>query len=171
MPREGPSHKIFTGDPVHQHSLIHRRVTVTTTDLKEHTGWVYTIDPVSESVILVNFNGEEKEVNIVWGYNVKSVTPLESTPPPGLAEAVDSIFRKEQVHYSNQELTARRESLCVWLAENRVPYTVKDDMSIQVLQVALIRTPYDAGAVECHNEVVLDKVMRLVQQAPANTST
>lgn len=50
-----------------------------------------------DSVILVNFNGEEKEVNIVWGYNIKSVTPLESTPPPGLAEAVDSIFRKEQV--------------------------------------------------------------------------
>lgn len=49
------------------------------------------------SVILVNFIGEEKEVTIVWGYNIKSITPLGDTPPPGLAEAVDSIFRKEQV--------------------------------------------------------------------------
>lgn len=170
MEGEDHIHKVFTSDPLHQHSLIHRRVTVTTTDLKEHTGWVYTIDPVSESVILVNFIGKEKEVTIVWGYNIKSITPLEDTPPPGLAEAVDSIFRKEQVHYSSQEITARRESMCVWLAENRVPYTVNEDMSIQVLQVALIRPPYDAGGVECHNEVVLEKVMRLVQQAPTNTS-
>ena len=49
------------------------------------------------SVILVNFIAEEKEVTIVWGYNIKSITPLEDTPPPGLAEAVDSIFRKQQV--------------------------------------------------------------------------
>lgn len=49
------------------------------------------------SVILVNFSGEEKEVTIVWGYNIKSVTPLEATPQPGLAEAVDAIFRKETV--------------------------------------------------------------------------
>lgn len=38
-----------------------------------------------------------------------------------------------QIHYSSQELTARRESLCVWLAENRVPYTVRDDMSVEVI--------------------------------------
>ncbi|KAK8374585.1 hypothetical protein O3P69_012361 [Scylla paramamosain] len=170
MEGKGHTHKIFSGDPVHQHSLIHRRVSVTTSDLKEHTGWVYTIDPVSESVILVNFIGEKKEVTIVLGYNIKSLTPLDDTPPPGLADAVDSIFKKEQVHYSSQEVTARREAMCVWLADNRVPYTVNEDMVIQVLQVALIRPPYDASGVECHNEVVLDKVMRLVQQAPINTS-
>ncbi|KAG0724018.1 Gem-associated protein 6 [Chionoecetes opilio] len=170
MDDKGHTHRIFTNDPLHQHSLLHRRVTATTSDLKQHTGWVYTIDPVSESIVLVNFIGEAKEVTIVWGYNITSVTPLEDTPPPGLADAVDSIFRKKLVHYSSQEITARRESLCVWLAENRVPYTVNEDMSIQVLQVAVIRSPYDAGGVECHNEVVLEKVMRLVQQTPGTTS-
>ncbi|MPC10563.1 Gem-associated protein 6 [Portunus trituberculatus] len=131
MEGKSPTHKIFSGNPVHQHSLIHRRVRVTTSDLKEHTGWVYTIDPVSESVILVTFDGDEKTVTIVMGYNIKSLTPLDDTPPPGLAEAVDSIFRKEQVHYSSQEVTARREAMCVWLADNRVPYTVNEDMVIQ----------------------------------------
>ena len=37
-----------------------------------------------------------------------------------------------QIHYSSKEVTERRESLCVWLAGNRVPYTIKDDMSIEV---------------------------------------
>lgn len=37
-----------------------------------------------------------------------------------------------QVKYSKKELTVKRDALCVWLAENRVPYTIKDDLSIEV---------------------------------------
>lgn len=59
MEGKGQSHKVFTGDPLHQHSLIHRRVSVTTADLKEHTGWVYTIDPVSERFVLPSLQTEK----------------------------------------------------------------------------------------------------------------
>ncbi|KAK8745180.1 hypothetical protein OTU49_000499 [Cherax quadricarinatus] len=161
------THKIFTNDPVLLHSMIHCQVTVTTTDHKQYTGWVHTIDPVSESVVLVDFgeNGS-KEVILVSGYNVENIKVINSNPPPGLAQFIDTLFRKEQVHYSSQQLTARREALCVWLAENRVPYTVTDDMSIQVLQAAMISPPYEPESVQCTNEVVLDKVMKLVQQMP-----
>ncbi|XP_071521541.1 gem-associated protein 6-like [Panulirus ornatus] len=161
------SHTVFNNDPVKHHSMVHCRVVVTTTSHKEHTGWVHTIDPVSESVILVEFDDSGgKEVVIVFGYNVKTIRVIDSSPPAGLGAAIDNIFRKEQVRYSNKELTARRESLCVWLAENRVPYTVREDMSIQVLQVAVITPPYEPQSVQCTNEVVLDKVMKLVQQMP-----
>lgn len=133
---------------------------------------MHTIDPVSESVILVEFgeNGST-EVIIVSGYNVKNITVQDDKPSPSLVSAIDNLFRKEQIHYSSQELTARRESLCVWLAENRVPYTVRDDMSVEVLQTAVIAQPYEPGSVQCTNEVVLDKVMKLVQQMPVQAAT
>ncbi|XP_045585518.1 gem-associated protein 6 [Procambarus clarkii] len=164
--------KIFTNDPVKLHSMVHCRVTVTSTDLKEHTGWVHTIDPVSESVVLVEFGvGGKHEVIIVSGYNVENIKVIDSSPPPGLASDIDSIFRKEQVQYSSQELKARRESLCVWLSDNRVPYTVKEDMSIQVLTAAVISKPYKPESVQCTNEVVLGKVMDLVRHMPAPSNT
>ncbi|ROT79749.1 putative gem-associated protein 6-like [Penaeus vannamei] len=124
------------------------------------------------SVILVEFgeNGST-EVIIVSGYNVKNITVQDDKPSPSLVSAIDNLFRKEQIHYSSQELTARRESLCVWLAENRVPYTVRDDMSVEVLQTAVIAQPYEPGSVQCTNEVVLDKVMKLVQQMPVQAAT
>ncbi|XP_037780030.1 gem-associated protein 6-like [Penaeus monodon] len=166
------THAVFTNDPVRQHAMIHRRVLVTTTDNQEYMGWVHTIDPVSESVILVEFgeNGST-EVIIVSGYNVKNIAVQDDKPSPSLVSAIDNLFRKEQIHYSSQELTARRESLCVWLAENRVPYTVRDDMSVEVLQTAVIAQPYEPGSVQCTNEVVLDKVMKLVQQMPVQAAT
>nr|XP_027226393.1 gem-associated protein 6-like [Penaeus vannamei] len=209
------THAVFTNDPVRQHAMIHRRVLVTTTDNQEYVGWVHTIDPVSESVILVEFgeNGST-EVIIVSGYNVKNITVQDDKPSPSLVSAIDNLFEKNSkmqyyttsgvhglhklgaainncgvynftenvtsvsriswfliIHYSSQELTARRESLCVWLAENRVPYTVRDDMSVEVLQTAVIAQPYEPGSVQCTNEVVLDKVMKLVQQMPVQAAT
>lgn len=164
-------HKIFTNDPVHQRALIHSRVEVTTTNKQHHTGWVYTIDPVSESAILVEFTDEgNAEVMLLSGYNISNITILEDKPPPGLADVVDNLFRTKQVHYTSKEITERRESLCVWLAGNRVPYTIKEDMSIEVLQTAIIAAPYEPGSIQCTNEVVLDKVMKLVQQMPVTSS-
>lgn len=59
--------------------------------------------------------------------------------------------------------------MCV-VANNRVPYTIKEDMSIEVLQTAVIAAPYEPGSIQCTNEVVLDKVMKLVQQMPVTSS-
>ncbi|KAG7175817.1 gem-associated protein 6-like [Homarus americanus] len=172
MSGDNDHHKVFTNDPLWHQSMLHCRVAVTTTNHTQHTGWVYTIDPVSESVILVEFDDKDgKEVIILSGYNVENVKVINSNPPEGLASTIGNLFKKEQVHYSNQELTARRESLCVWLAENRVPYTVREDMGIQVLQVAVISQPYEPESVQCTNEVVLDKVMKLVQQMPIPGNT
>ncbi|KAK3870246.1 hypothetical protein Pcinc_024510 [Petrolisthes cinctipes] len=164
-------HPVFANDPVYYYSLLNCYVVVQTTDGKEHTGWVHTVDPVSASVILVQFedSGTGKEVTFVSGHNVSSVKILEKDRPPGIDTTINSLFRKEQVKYSNKELTAKREALCVWLSENRVPYTVKDDLSIEVLQAALIRQPYGAEDVQCMNEVVLDNVMKLVQRMPSLT--
>ncbi|XP_064119286.1 gem-associated protein 6-like isoform X2 [Macrobrachium nipponense] len=163
-------HKIFTNDPVRQRALIHTRVEVTTTNKQTHIGWVYTVDPVSESAILVELGDENTaEVKFLSGYNISDITVIEDKPPPGLADTIDNLFRKKQVHYSSREIVERRESLCVWLAGNRVPYTIRDDLSIEVLQTAVIAPPYEPGSIQCTNEVVLDKVMKLVQQMPANS--
>ncbi|XP_068225491.1 gem-associated protein 6-like isoform X2 [Palaemon carinicauda] len=163
-------HKIFTNDSVQQLALIHTRVEISTKNKQTHVGWVYTIDPVSESVILVDLANENTaEVKFVSGYNISHLEILEDKPPPGLGDTIDRLFMKKQVNYSNREIVERRESLCVWLAGNRVPYTIKDDMSIEVLQTAVIAPPYEPGSIQCTNEVVLDKVMKLVQQMPANS--
>ena len=50
-------------------------------------------------------------------------------------------------------------------------FIVKRKFSLQVLQVAVISPPYEASSIQCTNEVVLDKVIKLVQQMPVSTSS
>ncbi|CAL4078291.1 unnamed protein product [Meganyctiphanes norvegica] len=165
-------HTVFTNDPVKLHSMIHKNVSITTKDSNTHIGWVYTVDPVSESFILVSFGKGNTEalVTLVPGYNVTDISILDSTISTDTADAIDSLFRKKQVDYSEAELSTRREALSVWLSGNRVPFTVRPDMSIEVLQAAVIHPPYVTESIDCLNEVVLDKVIKLLQQMPGSTS-
>jgi hypothetical protein len=41
-------HKIFTNDPILFKSYVNKKVTIITEDSNVHTGFVYTVDPVSE---------------------------------------------------------------------------------------------------------------------------
>ena len=38
-----------------------------------------------------------------------------------------------QNNYNSKEIDSRREALCVWLSDNRVPYTVTSDHKIEVM--------------------------------------
>lgn len=153
--------------------MIHQHIEVITKDSNSHIGWVYTVDPVSESIILVSFGEEisERTVILVPGYNVKDIKVLDSKISPELADAIDSLFRKKQVKYSDTELSTRREALSVWLSENRVPFSIRPDMSIEVLQAAVIKPPYVTESIDCLNEVVLDKVIKLLQQMPSTSGS
>jgi len=166
-------HNVFTNDPIKLHSMIHKYLDITTKDGSSHIGWVYTVDPVSESIILVSFDEEKKEAKIILvpGYNVKYINILTTEISPEMANTVDSLFRKKQINYSEAELSTRREALSVWLSGNRVPFSVRPDMSIEVLQAAVIKPPYITESIECLNEVVLDKVIKLLQQMPDTPNT
>ena len=58
MEEDTESHVIFKKDPEDWLQYVYKQVTVFTEDSAEHTGWVFTIDPVSESVVLAQFNAE-----------------------------------------------------------------------------------------------------------------
>ena len=54
-------HPIFTKDPVEWMDFVHKEVCITTSVDTTHTGWVYTIDPVSQSIVLVRFPHEDDD--------------------------------------------------------------------------------------------------------------
>ena len=48
-------HAIFRRDPDELVQYVHCLVRITTTDRKLHTGWVYTVDPVSSTFVLLQY--------------------------------------------------------------------------------------------------------------------
>ena len=72
---EKQEHPIFYTDPSEWMNYIGKEVCVTIETGESHTGWVYTVDPVSQSVVLVRFNNDDDKINVkvVMGHAVQSI--------------------------------------------------------------------------------------------------
>ncbi|KAF2358967.1 Gemin6 [Trinorchestia longiramus] len=168
------SHPVYSNDPRKLVSLINQFVTVTTKNQKLISGWVHTVDPVSESFVLVKFGmegGTAESIILVPGYNVTNVRLHPDVASPQLKDKIDSLFQQNEAHFSKADLDRRRDALCVWLKDNRVSYSMKADNCLEVLQFATIKPPYTAQSVVCTNEVVLDKILKLLQDCPNLSSS
>ena len=56
-------HPIYTHDPSDWMKLIHCFVSVDTEDGGQHQGYVYTVDPVSESLVLITNPGGKLDLS------------------------------------------------------------------------------------------------------------
>ncbi|XP_018027678.1 gem-associated protein 6 [Hyalella azteca] len=163
------SHPVYSNDPRKLHSLIHSYISVTVRNQKPISGWVHTVDPVSESFVLVNFTADGstvQDVILVPGYNVTGVRLHPHVASENMKEKIDFTFKQNETRFSRAELDRRRNVLCVWLKDNRVPYTMKANDCLEVLRFATIKPPYTPQSIVCTNEVVLDKLLKLLQDCP-----
>ncbi|RNA39542.1 gem-associated 6 [Brachionus plicatilis] len=140
-------------------------------------GWVFTIDPVSSSYVLVTFDGDEPDqATMVMGEEVKSVKILPSPVQDAnlqqlILEKLETLFSdsdQEQLQPTVELITRRRDQLVDWLQKNRLPLKIEsaegsDFPIINILDTVQIRAPYEEKNCESTNEIILDKVRSLIK--------
>ena len=163
--------------PEQLHSLVHRFVHITLCEGEELQGWVYTIDPVSLTIIIAK-NIEEKNdaetqdisdarpIVFVMTKAVKKFRVLETTSTE--PEWLQKFAVKEQQNFTDDELQKRRANLVDWLNKNRVP--ILDDSTesknVKVIGGLVIEPPYDMDSCKGTNEIVLNRIRKLISSMP-----
>ncbi|XP_064484725.1 gem-associated protein 6-like [Ornithodoros turicata] len=166
-------HNVFKNDPVLFLSYVHKLVRVETTDKNVYAGYVKTIDPVSESVILVLFeNDKPKTLRVIMGHCVKSITVVEEATSEQ-RQQLENLFVPHCEQLSTEQIKERRDKLLSWLRINRLP--VKQDPEntnqLVIADSVIISPPYTAVDCQCTNEIVLGKVCGLISSMPADIET
>lgn len=167
------SHVVFKNDPLQFLSYVHKLVRVETTDERVYAGYVKTIDPVSESIILVLFaNCKPEKLRVVMGHTVKSITVVEDSTPEQRRQ-IENLFVPHREHLKPEELKARREKLLTWLQINRLPVKQNPENGDQLViaDSVTILPPYTCDDCQCTNEIVLGKVRGLISSIPADIET
>ncbi|XP_013393419.1 gem-associated protein 6-like [Lingula anatina] len=159
-------HPIFSRDPAEFVNFVNKEVCVTLEDESQHIGWVYTIDPVTENIILVNFiNGEEK-LELLMGHAVKDIVILNSNKETHKAE-LDRMFKLQVVtQLTPEEMKQRQEKLRCWLMKHRIPVQTTDNECLSVSDALVIEPPYTAESCRSTNEIVLGRVQGLIKNMP-----
>lgn len=169
---EQKKHPIFTHDPGELVHYVYKEVCVTSEEGSTHVGWVYTVDPVSQCVVLVNFdsNGSMTGLKVIMGHSVQNIVIVDDDSQKHKTE-LDSLFKPKQNSFSPEEISLRKDNLVSWLLRNRIPIEIsKENSDMLVLSDALtIEPPYKPENCRSTNEIILDRVQALMKNMPEET--
>lgn len=188
--KETPSndlHPIFSQDPSQWVKLLHQKVCVYSDDGNKHEGWVYTIDPVSQSIVLLQHNNVDDNdnnseqiltinMNIIVGSSIDRIEQLslELSKNSNVKYLCNRLFRpKSSVGLGQEELLKRREKLKCWLLKHRLPVQIggSDGQSLVVADVLVIQSPFLEDNCLSTNEIILSKIRGLIKNMPDDQDT
>lgn len=168
-------HPIFSKDPGQWMALIHKEVLVTAETGRQHQGWVYTIDPVTESIALAQFDGPTKNlqnIEIVLGHAVKEMRVVNENTEEfrdALTNLCKSVSDMPET-LSKETLKRRQLSLKSWLEKNRLPVRVSGELdeTLTIADVLVVQPPFGPENCICTNEIVLGRIQGLIKNMPAD---
>ncbi|XP_051238703.1 gem-associated protein 6 [Dicentrarchus labrax] len=134
---------------------------------EEHRGWLLTVDPVSASLVLVNFGeGEGASVQVVMGHAVEEVEVLQEANEE-ITDRLQASFLppRNRTRLDPEELRRRRGGVRRWLEKNRVPVE-EEGGELRVAGVLTIEAPYGPDDCRSSNQIILDRIQKLIHIQP-----
>lgn len=162
-------HPIFIRDPEDWMHYVYKEVAITTEDGGEHVGWVYTVDPVTETFALYQPT-LPKKLTILFGSSIVEVKILDSDVEKYRVK-LDSLFQAEAItELSEKDLKQRLARLKTWLEKNRLPVDVSGDHGqfLTISDALTIKPPYDAASCVSTNEIILGRIQGLIKNMPVD---
>ncbi|XP_071328358.1 gem-associated protein 6 [Trachinotus anak] len=153
-------------DPLQWIHYVNKQVKVMAGKDEEHCGWLLTVDPVSASLVLVDFREDGgTSVQVVMGHAVENVRVLQEADEEISDRLRTSFLPPRTCSLNPEELRRRREDIQSWLEKNRVPVEEEGD-ELRVAGVLTIRAPYRPQDCCSSNQIILDRIQKLIQFQP-----
>ncbi|KAM4694125.1 gem-associated protein 6 isoform 1-T3 [Discoglossus pictus] len=162
----------FNKSPLEWKTFVNKKVKILADEKNEYQGWVVTIDPVSASIVLVNFQEDQKTlVQIVMGHAVQEVEVLQEADE-ATTERLMCIFSTEEntTSYSKEDLETKKLNLKTWLEQNNIPVSEQGESqrTLCVAGVLTIEPPYGPENCSSTNEIILARVQGLLESYMSN---
>ncbi|CAK9811532.1 Gem-associated protein 6 [Anthophora quadrimaculata] len=151
------SHKIYKNDPLLFKSYIGMEVNILIEDDTTISGIVYTVDPVSESVVLLQ-NDQQNRLKIVFGHAIKNVKICSDK-----SVKLPELFTNTPTNILPSIVQERKSAVIRLLKENR--FSVKEENDILTIENVLsIKSPYEPADCICANSIILGRIQNLLSR-------
>ncbi|XP_074554770.1 gem-associated protein 6 [Halichoeres trimaculatus] len=145
---------------------VNKQVKVKAGRDQEHRGWLLTVDPVSASLVLVTFKEQGgTSVQVVMGHAVEEVQILQEADQETTQRLQNSFLPPSACRLDLKEQTARKGQVRLWLEKNRVPVEEEGE-ELRVAGVLTITAPYGPDNCYSSNQIILDRIQKLIQNQP-----
>lgn len=133
---------------------------------KQINGWVYTIDPVTLSIVLIEFENDELiQVNVINGEEIDKIIKITKETTPIIEEKMNKLFKNQVVQQNDEILFVRKKNLIEILNKNRIPFVENEENGLfNIMDSVTIRAPYHIENCESNNEIILKNIQNIVSQ-------
>ncbi|XP_063297429.1 gem-associated protein 6 [Pelobates fuscus] len=157
----------FDKNPLEWQSYVNKQVKILAHEKNEFHGWVLTIDPVSASIVLVNFQDDQNTlIQVVMGHAVLQVDVLNEADEATKNRLTHILSPQEATSlYSTEDLETKKLNLKNWLKQNNIPVTEQGESqrTLCVAGVLTIDPPYEPGNCNSANEIILSRIQGLIE--------
>lgn len=144
--------------------FVDKKISILLSDNSRKEGWVHVIDPVTRTVVLQEETEDSNatKLTFVLGHAIARVV-LEETE--GRPPVTDFLQAEKTVEYSQDDICKRKRELVEWLTKNRIPVSesLEDSAILSVMGVLFVEPPYDPDCCRCSNEIILDRIQKLIR--------
>lgn len=171
--------------------FCNRKVRLTTEDKKSQDGWIFSIDPITKSIVFIS-DSSPNLVKIFFGTSIENlqILPDAQILPENVKKILAKIAANSKIQTPESELAPealkeRKEKVKNWLIKNRIPISENGGNSsagnsetggnsstgnsiIFVLNALEIRPPYSIDDCFSANDIVLARVRKLLEAMPTN---
>ncbi|KAL9553401.1 hypothetical protein MBANPS3_003314 [Mucor bainieri] len=140
--------------------LLGHYTTVTLKNQKTISGYLYTIDPTSQHVVM--YDNKDQRVVVVMSSSIQDLN-ADSEDHIDL-HIIDAALRYQQENqYTSEWLETERQGLIQHLEKHRIPIQYQaNEPVIHVLGCARVESPYAATSVVCDNALIRKRVRDIV---------
>lgn len=150
-------HEVYKNDPILFNSYVGKEVKITTKD-EDIIGIIYTVDPVSKSIVLLQSGtARQYRLKIIFNHAIKNMEVISETE-----KILPELFVPAKL---SQEMVTKRKGIVLQLLlDNRFP--VKEENDILMIEDTLsIEPPYYPENCICTNSIILTKIQNILIRA------
>ncbi|CAK9301998.1 unnamed protein product [Gordionus sp. m RMFG-2023] len=155
-------------DPLKLNSYVHKEVFIILKNETKYNGKIYTIDPVSESVIAVDDQDKSQtKIYCFPGHAVASIEIKRELTSHEIKE-LELIFEPSlATNYSESEIDDRRTQVETFLKSRMIPVSFIGSHceTFSLFDgILLIQPPYDIDNCQSENLIVLKQIQRMMKE-------
>ncbi|XP_029171925.1 gem-associated protein 6-like [Nylanderia fulva] len=149
-------HKVYKNDPILFNNYVGKEVKITTKD-EDIIGTIYTVDPVSESFVLLQSDTTmQHRLKIIFNHAIKNIEVISETK-----KILSELFLPEKL---SQEVVKRKGIVLQLLLDNRFPVKEENDV-LMIEDTVSIEPPYYPENCTCSNSIILTKIQNILTRA------
>lgn len=138
-------------------SFIKKYVQINVQEGLKFKGLVFTVDPVSESIVLQS--GEK--VSIINGKKIESISLIAKSIDEEPTVDLHDLITPKPHSLSESELEVNKEKLLSWLKRNKLNVSL-EGKNIKVEDYVTILPPYTAESCMASNEIILQRIQSII---------